>query len=103
MIENFLREKGFAMEAIINYDPHQIISNRRQANRNKPFEHVEVPGLVEKENWVKYPRETNSDDDMSKNSTSSDSTCGSPQHELSNIVSVATQITPLSSLSEKGN
>ena len=28
-VESLLREKGFAMEATINYDPHHIISNRR--------------------------------------------------------------------------
>ena len=78
MIEIFIREKWFAMEVAINYNPHHIIYDRRKANKNHPFKQVEVAGLVEKKNWVKYLRETNYDDDMSKNSTSSDSTCGSP-------------------------
>ena len=66
MIEIFLREKWFAMEAAINCDPHHIISNTRQANRNNPFEHAEVEGFVEKANWMKYPREDDYDEDMPK-------------------------------------
>ena len=71
MIENFLKEKGFAMEATINYDPHHIISNRRQANKNKPSEHVDVAVLVEKVNYMEYLRETSCDEDMPENSASS--------------------------------
>ena len=33
MIENWLREMGFSMEAVVNYDPHHIIFDRRQANK----------------------------------------------------------------------
>ena len=40
VIESMLRELEFSMEATINYDPHHIISNRRQVNKNKPFEHL---------------------------------------------------------------
>ena len=94
MIEKLIRGKWFAMDVVINFNPHHIIYDRRKVNKNNPFKQVEAVGLAEKENWAKYPRETNSDDDMSKNSTSSDSPCGSPQHDLCNIVSVATQITP---------
>ena len=42
MIERMLREMGFLVESSINYDPHHIISNRIQANKNKPFEHSKV-------------------------------------------------------------
>ena len=50
-VEFFLKEKCFDMEAAIDYDPHHIISSRRQANKRKPFKHVEVVGLAERENW----------------------------------------------------
>ena len=45
MIESMLMEMGFSVEVSINYEPHHIISNRRQANKNKPFEHFELVGL----------------------------------------------------------
>ena len=68
---NFVKEKGFAKGAAIEYDPHRIISNRRQANKNNPFEHDEVVGLVEKENWMEYPGEASYDEETQENSTSS--------------------------------
>ena len=61
MIEKLVREKGIAMESTIKYDPHHIISNRRQADKKDPYEQIEVAGLVEKENWMKYLGEANSD------------------------------------------
>ena len=48
----FLKEKGFDMEATIDYEPHHIIYGRRQANKRKPFKQVEVEGLGERENWM---------------------------------------------------
>ena len=39
IIEIMLREMGFPVEVVVNYDPHHVILNRRQANKNKPFEH----------------------------------------------------------------
>ena len=59
MIDIMLREMRFLVEAAINYDPHHIISNRRQANKNKPFEHFEVSGLSEAANWMDYPKDIN--------------------------------------------
>ena len=50
MIERLLREMGFPTETAINYDPHHIISIRRQVNKNKTFEHFEFVGLPETEN-----------------------------------------------------
>ena len=91
------------MEATIIYDPHHIISDRRQTNRNNPFKHDEVERLVEKENWMEYPGETSCDEDMPKNSTSSTPTGNSPQQDLSSIIATTTQITHLDSVSEKGN
>ena len=55
LVESLLRELGFPIEDSINYDPHHIISNRRKANKNKPFEHHEVVGLLEAANWSEYP------------------------------------------------
>ena len=38
LIERILREMGFSMETLVNYDPHHIISYRRQGNKKKPLE-----------------------------------------------------------------
>ena len=57
IIESMLIEMGFLVEASINYDPHHVISNRRQANKNKPFEHYEVVGIYEQANWMDYPKD----------------------------------------------
>ena len=97
---NSTQRERFEMEVAIDYDPHHIISNRRKANKSKPFEHVEVVGLVERANWMTYPRETNSDEDMPKNSTSA-LVEGSPQLDLSCIIAIATEITHLAILSKK--
>ena len=55
LIESLLREMGFPIEASINYDPHHIISIKRKANKNNPFEHHEVACLLEATNWSNYP------------------------------------------------
>ena len=52
LIEILIRGMGFPTEAAINYDPHHIISNKRQANKNNPFENHEVETLLEAENWL---------------------------------------------------
>ena len=49
-VEGLLREKGFDMEASIDYDPHHIISNRLQEKKRNPFKHIEVARLVERAN-----------------------------------------------------
>ena len=41
---------GLLVNDAINYDPHHLISNRRQANKNKPFEHYDVAVLPEAAN-----------------------------------------------------
>ena len=46
----------------INYDPHHIISQRRQYNKNKVFDHEEIEGLTQRYNLMEYP----SDVDNSK-------------------------------------
>ena len=35
----------FQKEQRVNYDPHHIISQRKQLNKNKPFDHRTVEGL----------------------------------------------------------
>ena len=52
------------MEVSVNYDPHHIISDRRQANKNKPFEHSKVAGLSEAVKWIYYPKDNNNGEDM---------------------------------------
>ena len=89
-VEGLLREKGFTMEAVIDYEPHHIMSNRRQGNKRKPFEHIEVEGLVERANWVKYHGETKSDEDIPERSTSSTLVENYPKIHLSCIVANAT-------------
>ena len=64
VIESMHREIGFSVEAAINYDHFHVISNRRQANKNKPFEHSEVAGLSEAENWMDYPKDINNGENM---------------------------------------
>ena len=53
-IDNLLKSMGFSLGVAINYDPHQVISIRRQENKNKPFEHTEVAGIKEEANWEDY-------------------------------------------------
>ena len=50
VIDNMLKSMGFLLGVAINYDPHQMISKRRQANNNKPFEHTEIAGIREATN-----------------------------------------------------
>ena len=47
VVENLLEIMDFQKEKIINYDPHHIISQRKQSNKNKPFDHQVVEGLEE--------------------------------------------------------
>ena len=62
---------GFSLGRAINYDPHQIISKWRHANKNKPFEHTEIAGLREATNWEDYPNYTTMDISMEEDSVSS--------------------------------
>ena len=45
----------FKTSFVVNYDPLHVISTRIQVNKNKPFEHQDVEGLAEKENWLDFP------------------------------------------------
>ena len=64
LIEGFIKEMGFQTNTAINYDPRHIISIRKQVNKNMPFEHQEVEGLVEKENWLDYHSPMKNEGDM---------------------------------------
>ena len=37
VVDRLLKSMGFSLGEAINYDPHQIISKRRQDNKNNPF------------------------------------------------------------------
>ena len=47
IVEKLLEIMDFQKEKRINYDPHHIISQRKQSNKNKPFDHQVVEGLEE--------------------------------------------------------
>ena len=94
MIESLLKEMGFLTEAAINYDPHHIISIKRQVHKRKPFEHFEIAILQEAANWLEYPHEVQRDVDMQKYSTSSVREVTSPHPGTSILVLVAEKITP---------
>ena len=38
-IEKLMENMDFIKDVNMNYDPHQVISLRKQENKNKPFEH----------------------------------------------------------------
>ena len=44
----------FQREQRVNYDPYNIISLRKQANKNKPFDHQVVEGLNEVANLFHF-------------------------------------------------
>ena len=88
------------MGQAINYDPHQIISKRRQANKNNPFEHIEIVGLREEANWEDYPNYITKDISMQRESVSSLPGNNSSQMNLSNIVAMAGNVSSLVSFLE---
>ena len=62
---------GFSLGTAINYDPHHVISKRRQENNNNPFEHIEFDGLREVANWEDYPEKAPDIGSMKQDSVSS--------------------------------
>ena len=86
---------GFSLGTAINYDPHQVISKRRQKNNNKPFEHSEVAGLKEAVNWEDYPDKAPDNVSMEQDSVSSLPGNNFPQMALSNIVAVFGNVSSL--------
>ena len=53
----------FQKEAKVNYDPHHVISLRKQANKNKPFEHQPIEGLAETANLLQFTERSKSDEE----------------------------------------
>ena len=82
----------FSFGVAINYDPHQVISKRRQENKNNPFEHTEVAGLREEANWQDYPNKTPDNINMEQDSVSSIPGNNSSPTDISLIVVVAGNI-----------
>ena len=62
---------GFSLRAAINYDPHQVISKIRHANKNNPFEHTKLSGLREAADWENYYNNTPDNISMEQDSVSS--------------------------------
>ena len=69
-IKNLLNEMGFPTDPVVDYDSHQVISNRRKVVKRNPFNHVEVVGLEDVANWDDYPKETPKDTNLHKDSGS---------------------------------
>ena len=44
----------FQKEEKMNYDPHQIISQKRKLNKNKPFDHQVIEGLDKMANLLGF-------------------------------------------------
>ena len=57
-IERLMENMDFVKDVNMNYDPHQVISLRKQANKNKPFEHQAVEGLAEMANLLQFTDES---------------------------------------------
>ena len=60
-IERLMEPMEFIKDVNMSYDPHQVISLRKQANRNKPFEHQAVEGLSETANLLTFTDESNAE------------------------------------------
>ena len=54
IVETMLQNMNFKKAIAANYDPHHVISLRRQLNKNKEFEHHAVEGLADKVIWMDY-------------------------------------------------
>ena len=103
IVDNFLKEMRFQTITAFNYDPHHIISIRRQVNKNKPFEHQEVAGLVDSANWMDYPQETQNYEDMQYGSTYPMKDAIFTQPYPLNIVPAAERIYPIAIHYERTN
>jgi len=56
IVEKLLKVMNFQGEKIIYY-PHQIISQRRQKNKNEPYEHQIVEGLDKMANMENFDQD----------------------------------------------
>ena len=64
-VEKLLESMDFQREKRVNYDPFHIISLRKQANKNKPFDHPVVEGLNEVANLFHFTEIPRSDENTS--------------------------------------
>ena len=103
MIEILIGGMGFPTEVSINYDPHHIISNIRKANKNNPFEHHEVAGLLEATNWLELPQKKQGNDGVEEDATSPMQGNNSPPPGTSSLGPSAEKVTPLASVSKHTN
>ena len=55
----------FQKDTRVNYDPHHVISLRKQANKNKPFDHEFIEGLNETTNLLQFMETPRSDENTS--------------------------------------
>ena len=55
----------FQKEQRVNYDPHHIISLRKQENKNNPFDHQVIEGLSETANLLHFMEVPRSDENTS--------------------------------------
>ena len=67
-VEKLLENMDFQREQRVNYDPYHIISLRKQANKNKPFDHQVVEGLKEVANLFYFVEILGSDENTSNGS-----------------------------------
>ena len=51
----------FEREQRINYDPHRLISQRKQSNKNKPFDRQFVEGLYKIANLSRFEKSSRID------------------------------------------
>ena len=63
VIEKLLESMDFQKEEKVNYDPHHIISQRKQLNKNKPFDHQIVEGLDKMANLSNFEENTEANED----------------------------------------
>ena len=79
----------FSLGQAVNYDPHPIISKRRKAHKCRPFEHTEISGLREVENWDDFPNPAPMETSIEKDTGSQLPRVASPQRELAQVVAIA--------------
>ena len=63
VIEMLLEVMDLQKEQKINYDPHHIISQRKQLDKNKPFDHQIVEGLDKIANLANFEENIEANED----------------------------------------
>ena len=64
-IEKLLGSMEFQKDPRVNYDPHHVISLRKQENKNKPFDHQVIEGMSEAANLSHFTEIPRSDESAS--------------------------------------